>query len=181
MPRFDIDGDEKAALVDATAFRCRRASSGYAESWLRLGIDSAPGDALMPYRCCRPSAAGADVEAEVARRPSVGRVGKRPSNGTPGPVTPDAAIDRQRGYLHGRELATDFRHPETVAPYNPDFAQFARSCGVEGVRVKTAITSGKPYLIDANIGADLNPGGAGVRELPGLGRSRPLIGGRYEP
>ena len=97
----------------------------------------------------------------------------------------------QRGYLEGRELATEFRHPETGAPYNPDFAALARSCGVEGVRidragdlgdaVKVAIASGRPYLIDANIGADLNPGGAGVWELPGLGRSRPLIGGRYEP
>jgi len=66
-----------------------------------------------------------------------------------------------------------------------------RSCGVEGVRidragdlgdaVKAAVASGKPYLIDANISADLNPGGAGVWELPGLGRSRPLIGERYEP
>ncbi len=97
----------------------------------------------------------------------------------------------QRGYLEGRELATDFRHPETGAPYNPDFAALARACGVAGVRidragdlgdaVRAAIASGKPYLIDANIGADLNPGGAGVWELPGLGRSRPLIGGRYEP
>jgi acetolactate synthase I/II/III large subunit len=97
----------------------------------------------------------------------------------------------QRGYLEGRELATDFRHPETGAPYNPDFAALARSCGVDGVRidragdlgdaVKAAVASGKPYLIDANISADLNPGGAGVWELPGLGRSRPLIGGRYEP
>jgi len=97
----------------------------------------------------------------------------------------------QRGYLEGRELATDFRHPETGAPYNPDFAALARSCGVEGVRidragdlgdaVKAAVASGKPYLIDANISADLNPGGAGVWELPGLGRSRPLIGERYEP
>ena len=47
--------------------------------------------------------------------------------------------------------------------------------------MKTALASGKSYLIDANIGADLNPGGAGVWELPGLGRSRPPIGGRYEP
>jgi acetolactate synthase-1/2/3 large subunit len=97
----------------------------------------------------------------------------------------------QRGYLDGRELATDFRYPETGQPYNPDFAALARSCGVEGVRidragdlgdaVRAGIASGKPYLIDANIGADLNPGGAGVWELPGLGRSAPLIGGRYEP
>jgi acetolactate synthase I/II/III large subunit len=97
----------------------------------------------------------------------------------------------QRGYLEGRELATDFRHPETGLPYNPDFAALARSCGIEGVRidragdlgdaVRAAIAANKPYLIDANIGADLNPGGAGVWELPGLGQSRPMIGGRYEP
>jgi acetolactate synthase I/II/III large subunit len=49
-----------------------------------------------------------------------------------------------------------------------------------GDAVKAAIAGGKQYLIDANIGADLNPGGAGVWELPGLWRSRPLIGGRYE-
>ena len=44
----------------------------------------------------------------------------------------------QRGYLGGRELATDFRHPETGAPYNPDFAAMARSAGVEGVNVDRA-------------------------------------------
>jgi acetolactate synthase-1/2/3 large subunit len=97
----------------------------------------------------------------------------------------------QRGYLQGRELATDFRHPQTGEPYNPDFAALARACGVEGVRIDRAaelgdairagIAAGKPYLIDANIGADLNPGGAGAWELPGLGRSNPLYGGRFEP
>jgi acetolactate synthase-1/2/3 large subunit len=96
----------------------------------------------------------------------------------------------QRGFLQGRELATDFRHPETGKPYNPDFAAMARSAGVEGVSVDRAadladavragIATGRPYLIDANIGADLNPGGAGVWELPGLGQSRPAFGGRYE-
>jgi acetolactate synthase I/II/III large subunit len=97
----------------------------------------------------------------------------------------------QRGYLDGRELATDFRHPETGAPYNPDFAAMARSAGVEGVSVDRAadlgdairagIATGRPYLIDANIGADNNPGGAGVWELPGLGTSKPVIGKRYIP
>ncbi|MDZ4094266.1 MAG: thiamine pyrophosphate-dependent enzyme, partial [Paracoccaceae bacterium] len=87
----------------------------------------------------------------------------------------------QRGYLEGRELATDFRHPATGKPYNPDFAALARACGVEGVSIdrpgdlgdaiRQAIASNRPYLIDANIGADKNPGGAGVWELPGLGRS----------
>jgi acetolactate synthase-1/2/3 large subunit len=97
----------------------------------------------------------------------------------------------QRGFLEGRELATDFRHPETGLPYNPDFAALARSAGVEGVSVdrpadlaeaiRAGIASGRPYLIDANISADKNPGGAGVWELPGLGVSKPMIGGRHEP
>ena len=97
----------------------------------------------------------------------------------------------QRGYLGGRELATDFRHPETGAPYNPDFAAMARSAGVEGVNVdraadlsealRTALRARRPYLINANISADKNPGGAGVWELPGLGQSQPAFGGRYQP
>lgn len=97
----------------------------------------------------------------------------------------------QRGYLGGRELATDFRDPATNAPYNPDFAALARSAGVDGVSVDKAadlaeavragIATGRPYVIDANIGGDLNPGGAGVWELPGMGQSRPAIGKRYVP
>ena len=92
----------------------------------------------------------------------------------------------QRGYLGGRELATDFRHPETGEPYNPDFAALARACGIDSARIdragdlgdaiKIATASGKPYLIDANIAADLNPGGAGVWELPRHGVSQPFIG-----
>jgi acetolactate synthase I/II/III large subunit len=97
----------------------------------------------------------------------------------------------QRGYLKGRELATDFHHPATGERYNPDFAAMARSCGVEGVRVdragdlaeavRTGIAANRPYLIDVDIAADINPGGAGVWELPGLGQSKPAIGTRYQP
>jgi len=97
----------------------------------------------------------------------------------------------QRGYLGGRELATDFRDPDTGKPYNPDFAAMARSAGIEAVTVgraqdlhdavRTGIATGRPYLIDANIGADLNPQGAGIWELPSLGRSRPGFGTPYEP
>jgi acetolactate synthase-1/2/3 large subunit len=97
----------------------------------------------------------------------------------------------QRGYLDGRELATDFKHPQTGKPYNPDFAAMARSAGVEGVSidragdlgdaVRHAIAANKPFLIDANIDANKNPGGAGVWELPPLGLSKPAIGGRYQP
>ena len=95
----------------------------------------------------------------------------------------------QRGYLDGRELVTDFRHPDTGEPYSPDFAAMARSAGIEGVRVGTAaelseaieqaLRAEKPTLIDANIGADMNPGGAGVWELPGLGHKEPALGGRH--
>jgi acetolactate synthase I/II/III large subunit len=97
----------------------------------------------------------------------------------------------QRGYLGGRELATDFKHPDTGLPYNPDFAAMARSAGIEAVRIDRAgdlgdavrkgIATGRPYLIDAQISADRNPGGAGVWELPGLGQSQPAIGSRYIP
>jgi acetolactate synthase-1/2/3 large subunit len=97
----------------------------------------------------------------------------------------------QRGYLDGRELATDFKHPETGAPYNPDFAAMARSAGIDGVSVnraadlhdavKMAIAANRPYVIDANIAGDTNPGGAGIWELPGLGHGQPLFGGRHLP
>jgi acetolactate synthase-1/2/3 large subunit len=95
----------------------------------------------------------------------------------------------QRGYLSGRELVTDFHYPKSSEPYSPDFAAMARSAGVEGARVEKAgelgdavrhaIAAGKPYLIDASIAADMNPGGAGVWELPGLGYRPPAIGGRH--
>ncbi|MGH6725075.1 MAG: thiamine pyrophosphate-binding protein [Pseudolabrys sp.] len=97
----------------------------------------------------------------------------------------------QRGYLNGRELATDFHNPLTGERYNPDFAAMARSAGVEGVRVDRAgdlaeavrkgIAANKPYLIDVDIAADINPAGAGAWELPGLGQSKPSIGARYQP
>src|SRR6478735_6342864 len=97
----------------------------------------------------------------------------------------------QRGYLGGRELATDFHDPTTGQRYNPDFAAMARSCGVEGVRIERAgdigeairkgISVNKPYLIDVDIAADINPVGAGVWELPGLGQSKAGIGTRYQP
>ena len=96
----------------------------------------------------------------------------------------------QRGYLGGRELATDFKHPETGQPYNPDFAAMARSCGVEGTSIdlpedlgdaiRHAIAANRPYVIDANISAEANPGGAGIWDLPGLGQSKPMFGGRHE-
>ncbi len=94
----------------------------------------------------------------------------------------------QRGYLGGRELATGFQRPGSAAPYNPDFAAMAESAGVTGVRVNRAadlgeavdeaVRAGRPYVIDANVGGEENPMGAGVWELPGLGHGEPAIGAR---
>jgi acetolactate synthase-1/2/3 large subunit len=67
----------------------------------------------------------------------------------------------------------------------------ARAAGIDGVSVekpgdlaeavRAAIASGRPCVIDANIGADKNPAGAGVWDLPGHGVSAPSIGERYVP
>ena len=50
-----------------------------------------------------------------------------------------------------------------------------------GDAVRKAIAANKPYLIDVDIAADVNPAGAGVWELPGLGQSKAGIGTRYQP
>ncbi len=94
----------------------------------------------------------------------------------------------QRGYLDGRELATDFQEHDSAAPYNPDFVAMAEAAGVAGVRVnkaadlseavEEALKAERPYVIDANVQGEENPAGAGVWELPGLGRGEPGIGAR---
>ena len=81
------------------------------------------------------------------------------------------------------------KNPDTGEPINPDFAAMARSAGIEGVRVDksvalgeavdNAIKSERPFVIDANIQGDDNPGGAGVWELPGLSHGQPQIGEQY--
>ncbi len=93
--------------------------------------------------------------------------------------------------LYGREdIKTISVHHETVPGYSFAIQPTARAAGGEGVRIDRAVDIGdairagiaanRPYLIDVNIAADINPGGAGVWELPGIGRSKPVIGGRHE-
>jgi acetolactate synthase I/II/III large subunit len=73
--------------------------------------------------------------------------------------------------LRAESLLT--QHQQQKSQYGPD--------GSLKNSMQADPAAGRPYLIDANIDADQNPQGAGVWELPGLGRSRPGIGGRYEP
>ena len=58
--------------------------------------------------------------------------------------------------------------------------RFVRA-GDIGEAVRKGIAANKPYLIDVDIAADINPVGAGVWELPGLGQSNAGIGTRYQP
>jgi len=50
-----------------------------------------------------------------------------------------------------------------------------------GEAIRKGIAANKPYLIDVDIAADINPVGAGVWELPGLGQSKAGIGTRFQP
>ena len=60
--------------------------------------------------------------------------------------------------------------------------QPSRKCaGDIGEAIRKGIAANKPYLIDVDIAADINPVGAGVWELPGLGQSNAGIGTRYQP
>ena len=97
----------------------------------------------------------------------------------------------QRGYLGGRELATDFHDPDHRPALQSGFRRDGallrrrrrarRSRRRLGEAIRKGIAANKPYLIDVDIAADINPAGAGVWELPGLGQSKPGIGTRYQP
>ena len=68
-------------------------------------------------------------------------------------------------------LAQALQEPTTIGAVSMEEEAYRRK-GIAAI---------KPYLIDFNINADQNPGGAGVWELPGLGVSKVAIGGRYQP
>jgi len=90
--------------------------------------------------------------------------------------------DIQLGFF-GRELATTFQNQKMKQLYNPDFAQLARSFGVEGVRVEkpsdiegaleTAIKAEKPYLVEVVVDRDIRPVGTGTWALPPLPHPEP--------
>ncbi len=99
----------------------------------------------------------------------------------------------QRGYLDGRELATDFQASRHRAALQSRFRRHGalrrrrRACGstappISATPSARASPPGKS-LPDrrSDISADRNPGGAGVWELPGLGQSKPAFGSRYTP
>lgn len=84
--------------------------------------------------------------------------------------------DLQYGYFGGRELMTGFQLEETGELYNPDFVAFAKSFGVDAVKVNEAgeisaavtkaIEANKPYLIEVHVDRNIKPPGTGTWVLP---------------
>jgi acetolactate synthase-1/2/3 large subunit len=99
--------------------------------------------------------------------------------------------DIQLGMFGGREHGTMFHQGANKKPYNPDFAALARACGVEAATVtrsqdfkgalEHAIKSGKPYVLDVHVDAEVRPPATGAWELPPTPYKEPVFGQRFVP
>lgn len=97
-----------------------------------------------------------------------------------------AIRDIQYGLFSGREIGTAFYQGENNKPYNPDFAAWARACGVEGITVSRsedfkgamehAIKLNKPCLLDVHVDADVRPPATGTWALPPIPHKEPVFG-----
>ncbi len=103
-----------------------------------------------------------------------------------------AAIrDIQYGLFSGREHGTAFYQGANNKPYNPDFAAWARACGVEGITVKKsedlkgalehAIKLNKPCLLDVHVDANVRPPATGTWALPPIPHKEPAFGKPFVP
>lgn len=100
-----------------------------------------------------------------------------------------AIRDLQYGLFNGREHGTAFYRKNER--YNPDFAAWARACGVDGVTVKNpgdlsgaieaAIAARRPCLIDVHVDADIRPPSTGTWQLPPIPFNEPAFGGPWQP
>jgi acetolactate synthase I/II/III large subunit len=97
-----------------------------------------------------------------------------------------AIRDIQYGLFSGREIGTAFYQGDNKTPYNPDFAAWARACGVEGTTVtrsedfkgalEAAVKSNKPALIDVHVSAEAKPPATGAWALPPIPHKEPVFG-----
>ena len=102
-----------------------------------------------------------------------------------------AIRDIQYGLFNGREHGTAFYQGPNNKPYNPDFAAWARACGVEGITVTKsedfkgalahAIKLNKPVLIDVHVDANIRPPAIGTWALPPTPHKEPVFGRKYIP
>jgi acetolactate synthase I/II/III large subunit len=99
--------------------------------------------------------------------------------------------DIQYGMFAGREIGTGFYRGDNRAPYNPDFAAWARASGVEGTTVtksedlkgalEHAIAANRPYVLDVHVDAKVHPPATGAWQLPPTPYNEPVFGERYLP
>jgi acetolactate synthase-1/2/3 large subunit len=97
-----------------------------------------------------------------------------------------AIRDIQHGIFSGREIGTGFYQGPNNTPYNPEFATWARACGVEGITVtkseefkgalEHAIKLGKPCLLDVHVDANVRPPATGTWALPPIPHKEPVFG-----
>ncbi len=102
-----------------------------------------------------------------------------------------AIRDLQYGLFDGREIGTAFYRGDNQEPYNPDFAAVARAHGVEAATVtrnedfgdalEHAIASGRPYLLDVHVDADVRPPATGTWALPPIPHREPVFGAPFIP
>ncbi len=102
-----------------------------------------------------------------------------------------AIRDIQYGLFEGREIGTAFYEGENGRPYNPDFAMWARAAGVDALTVtrsedfagalETAVKSGRPFLIDVHVDANVRPPATGAWALPPIPHKEPVFGKRTLP
>lgn len=100
-----------------------------------------------------------------------------------------AIRDIQYGLFSGREIGTAFYQGPNNKPYNPDFAVWARACGVEGITVtksedlkgalEHAIKLNKPVLLDVHVDAEIRPPATGTWALPPIPHKEPVFGKPY--
>ena len=89
------------------------------------------------------------------------------------------------------EIGTAFYQGPNNKPYNPDFAAWARACGVEGITVtksedlkgalEHAIKLNKPVLLDVHVDAEVRPPATGTWALPPIPHKEPVFGKPYVP
>jgi acetolactate synthase-1/2/3 large subunit len=97
-----------------------------------------------------------------------------------------AIRDLQYGLFDGREIGTAFYNGQTGAPYNPDFAAWARACGAAGFTVtrpqelgaaiEQALKLHRPCVIDVHVDANVRPPSTGTWQLPPIPYKEPIYG-----
>jgi len=99
--------------------------------------------------------------------------------------------DIQLGMFGGREHGTMFHAGANNAPYNPDFAGWAKASGVEAMTITRsqdfkaalahAVAANTPFLLDVHVDANVRPPATGTWHLPPTPYKEPAFGQRWVP